>query len=107
MIFAVCALLTAGLLVYIFALPTEVEHATEKTRLAYLRERRDVIYENLRDLNFEHRAGKLPDADFLPMRAALEEEAAAVLAEIEILEARGAAVAAPQPAGSGSPSRTK
>ena len=34
----------------------------EKTRLAYLQERKEAVYENLRDLNFEHQAGKLPDA---------------------------------------------
>ena len=34
----------------------------DKTRLDYLRERKDVIYENLRDLNFEYLAGKLPQA---------------------------------------------
>lgn len=61
--------------------------AVEKTRLDYLRERKDAIYENLRDLNFEYRAGKYPDADYATQRASLEAEAAQVLAEMETLGA--------------------
>lgn len=57
----------------------------EKTRLDYLRERKDVIYENLRDLNFEYKAGKYPEADYTTQRDALESEAATVLAEIDSL----------------------
>ena len=34
----------------------------DKTRVDYLRERKDVIYENLRDLNFEYQAGKVSGA---------------------------------------------
>ncbi|MBI2682195.1 MAG: hypothetical protein HYX26_03095 [Acidobacteriales bacterium] len=54
--------------------------------MTFLRERKEVVYENLRDLNFEHKAGKFPEQDFLAMRAGLESEAAAILAEIEDLE---------------------
>ncbi len=89
MIIAACLLLTAGLLFYIFALPQQVEAGEEKTRLAFLRERKDVVYENLRDLSFEHKAGKLPDADYYALRAGLEDEAAALLAEIDVLESQG------------------
>lgn len=81
-----CILLTIGTLVYVFYLPGRLYLGPEKTRLAYLRERKDVVYENLRDLNFEYKAGKLPDADYLSLKASLEEEAAAVLAEISRLE---------------------
>jgi hypothetical protein len=45
-----------------------------------------LIYENLRDLNFEYKAGNVPDADYQSMRASLEEEAAAIMAEIARLE---------------------
>ena len=61
----------------------------DKTRVDYLRERKDVIYENLRDLNFEYQAGKYPDADYEEQRRGLEDEAAQVIAEIEALTARG------------------
>ena len=77
--------LTAGVLFYIFK-PVPAEHGVEKTRLAYLYERKDQTFENLRDLNFEYKAGKLSDADFTSMRDSMEQEAANILAEIEELE---------------------
>ena len=58
----------------------------QKTRLDYLMERKDQLYENLRDLNFEFRAGKYPEEDFVAQRAQLENEAAQLLAEIEHLQ---------------------
>jgi hypothetical protein len=60
---------------------------TQKTRLAYLYERKDVVYENLRDLNFEHKSGKFSESDFETMRDSMEAEAAGILAEIDKLEA--------------------
>jgi hypothetical protein len=86
-IVAACLFLTAALLYYVFYMGGAVEHAAGKTRLMYLRERKEVIYENLRDLNFEHKAGKFSESDYLEMRSGLEDEAAAVLAEIQGLEA--------------------
>ena len=61
----------------------------DKTRVDSLRERKDAIYENLRDLNFEYLAGKYPEEDFAEQRGILEDEAASVLREMESLEARG------------------
>ena len=57
----------------------------EKTRLDYLRERKEVVYDNLRDLNFEYRAGKYPEDDYAKQRNSLESEAAKVLAEMDTL----------------------
>jgi hypothetical protein len=81
-----CFLLTAGALFYIFYLPNTVSLGPAKTRLSYLRERREAAYDNLRDLNFEYKAGKVPDADYTSMKLSLEEEAAAILSEISKLE---------------------
>ena len=61
----------------------------DKTRVDGLRERKDVIYDNLRDLNFEYLAGKYPEQDYADQRAGLEAEAARVIAEMESLERRG------------------
>ncbi len=80
-------LLTLGCFAYIFWPQHTTAHATEKTRLDYLRERKEVIYDNLRDLNFEYRAGKYPEEDFLRQRDELENEAATVLSEMDALEA--------------------
>jgi hypothetical protein len=83
----VCAaLITAASLFYIFYLPGEVYLGPEKTRASYLRERKEAVYENLRDLNFEYRAGKVPDADYQSLKATLQDEAAALMAEIAQLE---------------------
>ena len=91
MILAASAFLAVGLLYYVFFMGGAVQHTPAKTRLAYLHERKEVVYENLRDLNFEYKAGKFPEADFLAMRSGLEDEAAAVLAEIDHLERMAAA----------------
>ncbi|MND00584.1 hypothetical protein D3C83_192540 [compost metagenome] len=48
-------------------------------------EQRDAIYENLRDLKFEYRAGKFAEQDYEQMKDEMENEAAVVLAEIETL----------------------
>ena len=85
LLFLVAALFALAVFVYIFK-PASVEHAVEKTRLAFLYERKDQTFENLRDLNFEYKAGKLSDADFSSMRDSMEQEAANILAEIEELE---------------------
>jgi hypothetical protein len=84
--FLACALVTLSTLFYVFYLPGKLYMGPEKTRLAYLRERKEAVYENLRDLNFEYEAGKLPDIDYQSLKASLEEEAAAVLAEMARLE---------------------
>ena len=81
-----CGLLLVGVLVYVFYPERHLEEQHQKTRLEYLRERKDVLYDNLRDLNFEYRAGKYVEEDYATEQAALENETAEVLAEIELLE---------------------
>jgi len=85
MVFA-CLALTAAALIYMFSVPETVHQGPEQTRIAFLRERKEAVYENLRDLNFEYKAGKLPDSDYSSMKNALEQEAAAILSEISLLE---------------------
>ncbi len=92
MIVFACVVMAAALLFFTFNLPRAVAHPVEKTRLAFLRERKEMVYENLRDLNFEYKAGKLPEADYANLRAGLEDEAAAILAEMEQLEAQNVAL---------------
>ncbi len=91
LIVASCILLTAGIAIYIFWGAQRAYMGAQKTRLSYLKERKEVVYENLRDLNFEFKAGKLPPQDFAALRDSMEQEAAAILAEIEQLEAAAAA----------------
>jgi hypothetical protein len=82
------AVLAVALFVYTFWPENVFAAQTEKTRLDYLLERKEQLYENLRDLNFEYRAGKYPEEDFLAQRTQLENETAQLMAEIELLEQR-------------------
>jgi len=75
-----------ALFVYTFWPENVFASQRQKTRLDYLLERKEQLYENLRDLNFEYKAGKYPEEDFNSQRALLEEEAAQLLAEIEHLQ---------------------
>lgn len=81
-----CCVFAAGVLVYVFLPTRDTETGVDKTRVTYLYERKDVVYENLRDLNFEFKSGKFTQEDYDGMRVGLEAEAARILAEIEMLE---------------------
>lgn len=71
----------------------------------HLEERRAAIYENLRDLQFEYRVGKLSDADYQTTKTGLQRELAGVLAEMDRMNgvkptkvtAKSEAQAAPAP----------
>jgi hypothetical protein len=79
-----CAALAAAALVFIFAINADPnDSAPHRSHLDQLLERRDAIYENLRDLKFEFRAGKFAEKDYEETRQSLETEAAMVIAQIE------------------------
>jgi predicted nuclease with TOPRIM domain len=79
-------LLLFVLFVYTFWPENVFASQRQKTRLDYLLERKEQLYENLRDLNFEFKAGKYPEEDFVVQRAQLENETAQLLGEIELLQ---------------------
>ena len=79
-------LLLFALFLYTFWPENAFASQKEKTRLDYLLERKEQLYENLRDLTFEFRAGKYPEEDFVAQRALLENETAQLLAEIDLLQ---------------------
>jgi hypothetical protein len=79
-----CAALSAAVFIFIFGITADpADSAPHRSHLDQLFERRDAVYENLRDLKFEYRAGKFAEPDYEASRLALETEAAMVLAEIE------------------------
>lgn len=79
-----CFALAAATMIFIFYIqPDASDLAPHRTKLDQLMERRDSIYDNLRDLRFEFRSGKYAEGDFEAMKVALENEAALVLAEID------------------------
>src|ERR1700694_5481596 len=79
-----CLVLTLAVLTFVFWIERDPEvSAPHRSQLDQLLERRDSIYDNLRDLKFENRAGKYAEQDYEQMRDSLENEAAKVLLEIE------------------------
>jgi hypothetical protein len=92
-----CLALAVSTLLFIFYIqPDASDLAPHRSKLDQLMERRDAIYDNLRDLRFEFRSGKYSEGDYNAMKGSLENEAALVLAQIEqvtesqVRRARGA-----------------
>jgi hypothetical protein len=82
----VCSIFAGSTLIFVLRPAKDTDTGEDKTRLSYLYERKEVVYDNLRDLNFEFKSGKFTQADYEGMRSGMEAEAARVLAEIEQLE---------------------
>jgi len=99
-----CFALAVATLVFIFYIqPDASDLAPHRTKLDQLMERRDTIYDNLRDLRFEHRAGKYSEGDFEAMKNSIENEAALILAEIDqVTEAQTRRPRGPRPTTAGS-----
>jgi len=94
-----CVVLTLAVLTFVFWIePDEADSAPHRSQLDQLLERRDSIYDNLRDLKFENRAGKYAEQDYEQMRDSLESEAAKILLEIENATGNEAPVARRDPA---------
>jgi hypothetical protein len=93
---ACLALAIATLLFMFYIQPDASDLAPHRSKLDQLMERRDTIYDNLRDLRFEFRSGKYSEGDYNAMKVSIENEAAVVLTEIErvtesqVRRARGA-----------------
>ena len=83
---ALGCLMAISLFLYTFWPENAFASQRQKTRLDYLLERKEQLYENLRDLNFEYRAGKYPEEDFAAQRTQLENETAQLMAEIDVLQ---------------------
>src|SRR4029077_9495100 len=81
-----CLALALAVVLFIFYIQPEASDlAPHRTKLDQLLERRDAIYDNLRDLRFEYRAGKYSEKDYDEIKQALEIEAARVLADMDLL----------------------
>lgn len=100
----VCAALAGFALLYSLWVPREeIPIPRPPTPLDHLREKKKVIYDNLKDLNFEYRTGKLSDEDYQQLKTSLQYEMAVLMKSIEELESRAAgkekaAAAEPAPA---------
>lgn len=83
---AACILLALATLLFVLNVRLEPsDDVPHRTKLDQLMERRDAIYDNLRDLRFEYRAGKYSETDYEEIKQSLEVEAARVLADMDTL----------------------
>jgi hypothetical protein len=87
MILLVSAVLLIAVTVFftLFVRSKDMPPVEPVSPVRHLEDRRAAIYENLRDLQFEYRVGKLSDADYQQTKVGLQKELAGVLAEMERL----------------------
>jgi len=100
MVLPIAVLLTVGTLMFtLLVRAKDVPDAMPVSPTQHLEERKAQIYDNLRDLQFEYRLGKLSDEDYQKTKRDLQAELARVLAEIDaVKEQQPQAIrAAPKP----------
>ncbi|MGE5569545.1 MAG: hypothetical protein ACM3S5_10970 [Rhodospirillales bacterium] len=91
------AILVVGVILYTLGVRAEdLPEPEPVSPVKHLEDRKAAIYENLRDLQFEYRTGKLSDEDYTQTKTGLQAELAAVLAQIEAAGGVAAPVAQPQ-----------
>jgi len=78
--------------------PKDIPEPEPVSPFQHLDERKTAIYENLRDLQFEYRLGKLSDDDYQATKKDLQKELARVLAEVDKMKTASGAPAAAPPA---------
>jgi hypothetical protein len=78
-----CLVAVAALLYTLAVRPRDVPDVIPASPIQHLEDRKYAIYDNLRDLQFEYRVGKLSDSDYQATKQALQKELALVLAQTE------------------------
>jgi hypothetical protein len=105
MIIAVTCLVAIAVIAFIFTVrPKDLPDPEPVSPFAHLDDRKAAIYENLRDLQFEYRLGKLSDSDYQQVKQDLQKELAQVLAEVDKLRAGQPVAVVPQKAKATKPS---
>ena len=98
MIEIAAVLLALGALLFTLAVRrSDLPEAAAGSPEGYLEEKKHTFYDNLRDLQFEHRVGKLSDVDFEEARKVLQSEFAGVAAAAATVAREPAAKPAPAP----------
>ncbi len=99
MLLAAAVLVAAGTIIFTLVVRgRDIPEAPPVSPTAHLEERKAQIYENLRDLQFEFRVGKLSDEDYQKTKLDLQRELAKVLAEIDAVQPVKAKAATAPPA---------
>lgn len=98
MVLTFAVLLTVGTIAFtLIVRGKDVPETPPESPVAHLEQRKAQIYENLRDLQFEYRLGKLSDEDYQKTKLDLQRELAKVLAEIDAAQpVQAKAAAAPK-----------
>lgn len=95
MLLFVALVLVAAVLLFVFGVRgRDLPPADPISPTSVLEERRARVYENLRDLQFEYRVGKLSEGDYQRTKSELQKELAGILAELDMLSAAPLAVPA-------------
>ena len=88
MIISIASVLAVAVIAFILVVrPKDLPPPEPEDPFAHLDERKAAIYENLRDLQFEYRVGKLSEADYQKTKQDLQSELAQVLAEVDRVRA--------------------
>jgi predicted nucleic acid-binding Zn ribbon protein len=97
-IFVLLAAVLIGAAFYLVALPLlqharrsdapSLEYSTEQERLDELLAQRAAAFQALRELNFDHKVGKITDEDFVAFEANLKQHAANTLRALDAWEAQ-------------------
>jgi hypothetical protein len=94
----IAAILTFAAVLYTFFVRAQdLPETAPPSPVQHLEGRKAAIYENLRDLNFEYRVGKLSDADYQRTKKDMQAELAVVLAEIDRIQQQKPKAAAAAP----------
>ena len=84
MIIAITCVIAIVVIVFVLGVrPKDLPEPEPVSPFAHLDERKAAIYENLRDLQFEYRVGKLSDNDYQLTKKDLQKELAVVMAEVD------------------------
>src|SRR5947209_11559401 len=93
------ALVAISAFIYIlFVREKDIPEPIPVSPIQHLEDRKQAIYENLRDLQFEYRLGKLSDEDYQYTKLSLQRELAVVLKETEEIVRKNGGPAVPKPA---------
>jgi len=93
-IWLVCAVLAAGAIGFTLCVrDRDIPPAPlENPELRHLERRRQILYDNLKDLQFEYHQGKLSDEDYQSLKAGFLGDLAGVMDAMERLETAGAQI---------------
>ena len=111
MIIAITCVIAIVVIVFVLGVrPKDLPEPEPVSPFAHLDERKAAIYENLRDLQFEYRVGKLSDNDYQLTKKDLQKELAVVMAEVDRVKlqlqaGRGQAPPPPAPKVKAAPAR--